>query len=73
MYISREDKEYLIRELQVELHARLDGGRKNIIVPECVWCGKTGGKLGIYVGPEKYLAWRTAFHAVVLAKTSTVL
>lgn len=53
MYISKEDKEYLIRELQTELHARLDGGRKNLIVPECVWCGKTGGKLGIYVGPEK--------------------
>lgn len=53
MYISKEDKEYLIRELQAELHARLDGGRKNLIVPECVWCGKTGGKLGIYVGPEK--------------------
>ena len=53
MYISKEDKEYLVRELQAELHARLDGGRKNLIVPECIWCGKTGGKLGIYVGPEK--------------------
>lgn len=28
MYISKEDKEYLVRELQAELHARLDGGRK---------------------------------------------
>ena len=53
MYISREEKDFLIRELQSELHARLDGGRKNLIVPECVWCGKQGGKLGIYVGPEK--------------------
>lgn len=53
MYISREDKEELIRELQSELHARLDGGRKNLIVPECTWCGKQGGKQGIYVGPEK--------------------
>lgn len=53
MYISREDKEHLIAELASELHARLDGGRKNLIIPECCWCGKTGGKLGLYVGPEK--------------------
>lgn len=53
MYISREEKEELIRELQSELHARLDGGRKNLIVPQCTWCGKQGGKQGIYVGPEK--------------------
>jgi DNA primase len=53
MYISKEEKDYLIRELQVELHARLDGGRKNLIVPECPYCGKSGGKFGIYVGPEK--------------------
>ncbi len=53
MYISREEKENIIRELQIELHARLDGGRKNLIVPECTWCGKAGGKQGIYVGAEK--------------------
>jgi DNA primase len=53
MYISKEEKDDLIRELQVELHARLDGGRKNLIVPECPYCGKSGGKFGIYVGPEK--------------------
>lgn len=53
MYISKEDKEYLIRELQTELHARLDGGRKNLIIPECTWCGKSGGKQGLYCGPEK--------------------
>lgn len=53
MYISKEDKEYIIRELQIELKARLDGGRKNLIIPECTWCGKQGGKQGMYVGPEK--------------------
>ncbi len=52
MYISREDKEFLIQELSVELHAKLDGGRKNLIVPVCPYCGHTGGKFGIYVGPE---------------------
>lgn len=53
MYISREEKEELIRELQSELHARLDGGRKNLIIPTCTWCGKQGGKQGLYIGKEK--------------------
>lgn len=53
MYISREDKEYLIRELQAEFQARVDGGRKNLIIPECTWCGKSGGKQGVYIGQEK--------------------
>lgn len=51
-YISKEEKDYLIRELTTELHAKLDGGRKNLIVPTCPYCGKTGGKFGIYVGKE---------------------
>lgn len=51
-YISKEEKEYLIRELTNELHAKLDGGRKNLIVPTCPYCGKSGGKFGIYVGKE---------------------
>ena len=53
MYISREEKEYIIKELQIDLKARLDGSRKNLIIPECTWCGKQGGKQGMYVGPEK--------------------
>lgn len=52
MNLSKEEKQNLIDELALELHAKLDGGRKNLIVPECIWCGKTGGKMGIYVGPE---------------------
>lgn len=32
------------------LHGKYDGSRKNIIVPECPYCGKTGYKFGIYVG-----------------------
>ncbi len=52
MYISREERDYLIRELEIELHAKLDGGRKNLIVPTCPYCGKTGGKFGVYVGKE---------------------
>lgn len=52
MYISKEDKDYIIRELTLELHAKMDGGRKNLIVPTCPYCGKTGGKFGIFIGAE---------------------
>jgi DNA primase len=51
-YINREEKEFLIRELTAELHAKMDGGRKNLIVPTCPYCGKTGGKFGIFIGKE---------------------
>lgn len=52
MYINRDEKEWLIKELLAETHGRIDGGRKNIIVPVCPVCGKPGGKFGIYIGPE---------------------
>lgn len=52
MFIDRETKEYLIKELEFELHAKLDGGRKNLIVPTCPYCGRQGGKFGIFVGAE---------------------
>lgn len=52
MQITKEDKEYLIRELCVELKAKPDGGNKNLIVPVCPYCGKEGGKFGIYIGKE---------------------
>lgn len=52
MKISKEDKNLLIRELVSELHAKPDGGNKNLIVPRCPYCGKEGGKFGIYIGKE---------------------
>ena len=52
MYINKQDRDFLIKELEIELHAKLDGPRKNLIVPECPYCGKKGGKFGIYVGKE---------------------
>ena len=52
MYINKQDKDFLIKELEIELHAKLDGPRKNLICPECPYCGKKGGKFGIYVGQE---------------------
>ena len=52
MHISKEEKEFLIKELIQELHGKLDGSRKNIVVPTCPYCGHKGGKFGIYVGQE---------------------
>ena len=52
MYLSREEREYIIREISLELHAKLDGSRKNLLVPVCPVCGKGGSKFGIYIGPE---------------------
>lgn len=60
--ISEERKELLIRELCSELNGRLDGGHKNIVVPVCPFCGKKGGRFGIYVGPaEEKLFWAHCF------------
>lgn len=52
MNLSKEEKQHIIDELSIELHAKLDGGRKNLIVEVCPYCGHTGGKFGIYVGAE---------------------
>lgn len=50
--INKEEKSNLIDELVAELHGHIDGSRKNIIIPECPYCGHTGGKFGIYIGPD---------------------
>lgn len=50
MELSKEEKEHIISELTIELHAKLDGSGKNLVVPVCPYCGHTGGKYGIYVG-----------------------
>lgn len=43
-------KQEIIQELARELGARPDGTGKNLVVPRCPYCGKEGGKYGIYVG-----------------------
>lgn len=52
MIISKQDRELLINELSIELHAKPDGGNKNLIAPTCPYCGKQGGKFGIYIGKD---------------------
>ncbi|RJU62524.1 MULTISPECIES: toprim domain-containing protein [Bacteroides] len=50
MELSKKEKEYIIQELSIELHAKPDGSGKNLIVPQCPYCGHEGGKYGIYIG-----------------------
>ena len=53
MHISEERKQDIIRELCAELNGRIDGGRKNIIVPVCPYCGKKGDKFGVCITDDK--------------------
>lgn len=52
MYLSKDEKNHLVQELQIELGAKFDGSGKNLIVEVCPYCGKGGGRFGIYVGIE---------------------
>lgn len=52
MLLNKEEKNYIIQELMVELHAKPDGSGKNLIVPVCPYCGDDRGKFGIYIGTE---------------------
>lgn len=61
MELSVQEQQYLVSEIARETGAKRDGGGKNLIVPHCPSCGKTGGKFGIYIGPET--ARRTPFMA----------
>lgn len=52
MQLERSDFQHIVDEIKIELHGNIDGTGKNIIVPECPFCGHTGGKFGIYIGKE---------------------
>lgn len=68
MELSKEEKEYIIQELSIELHAKPDGSGKNLIVPQCPYCGHEGGKYGIYKVKQpkgKSFLWHTAFRVDV--------
>ena len=51
MDLTKAEKDYLIKEISLELGAKFDGSHKNLIVPKCPHCGKEN-KFGIYVGKE---------------------
>jgi len=50
--MDKEERQHIIDELAIELHAKTDGSRKNLIVEICPYCGHAGGKFGIYIGTE---------------------
>lgn len=61
MKLPAQEQQYLISEIVRETGAKRDGGGRNLLVPRCPFCGKTGGKFGIYIGPAT--ARRTPFMA----------
>ena len=73
MYISKEDKDLIIRELITELDARYDGSRRNLLVPVCPTCGKGGSKMGIYVGPDTKNKHTFMSHCFKCGATTTTL
>jgi hypothetical protein len=52
MDLSAKEYQHLVQEIARETGAKRDGTGKNLIVPRCPFCGKSGGKFGIYIGPE---------------------
>lgn len=52
MDLDFKEKVDLAEDLRQALGGKYDGSKKNIVAPECPFCGKTGGKFGIYVGQE---------------------
>lgn len=73
MYINREERENIIRELTVTLHGKLDGSRKNLLIPVCPTCGKGGSKMGIYIGPDTERKKTFMSHCFKCGATTTSL
>lgn len=49
MEYTRQEIEFLIEELKIELNGHFDGQEKNLIAERCPYCGKKG-KFAIYIG-----------------------
>lgn len=52
MELMLNEKE-LIQDILYDFNGKLDGGRKNILFPECPFCHHPGYKFGIYIGKTK--------------------
>ena len=50
MILSPEIQRSIADELLYDLGGKMDGSRRNILVPNCPFCGHDGFKYGIYVG-----------------------
>ena len=53
MELSYDLRKEITEELLQEFHGKLDGGRKNVLVPTCPFCNHGGYKFAVYVGPNK--------------------
>jgi len=52
MIYSPEIRHSITEDLLYELGGKMDGGRRNILVQNCPFCGHDGFKFGVYVGPD---------------------
>ena len=52
MIITPELRHSITEELLYELGGKMDGSRRNILVPACPFCGHDGFKFGVYVGQD---------------------
>lgn len=62
MELSVQEYQYLVSEITRETGAKRDGSGKNLIVPRCPFCGKSGGKFGIYIGKATAHRWPFMAH-----------
>lgn len=53
MTLTPELQHSIAEELLFDLGGKMDGGRKNILVKNCPFCGHDGFKYGIYVGKNQ--------------------
>lgn len=71
--IDIETKREIISDLLSSLNAKLDGGRKNILVSECPYCGHKGYKYGIYIGKETDMKKFGSSNCFVCGRSSRTL
>lgn len=73
MNLSKEEEQHIIHELTIELSAKPDGTGKNLIVPVCPYCGKEGGKFGIYIGKDTDRKKKFMSHCFKCGHSTTTL
>lgn len=52
MELSYQERLNLIETLSADLNGKIDGGRKNILLSRCPFCGHSGYKFGIRITPS---------------------
>ena len=73
MDLSAKEYLHLVQEIARETGAGRVGTGKNLIVPRCPFCGKSGGKFGIYIGPETACSEPFMAHCFSCGKSTRTL